>query len=85
MKPLFDDTDPKVEQFVIEGIRKRDAAQRFEMASSLTATCVNLAFRAIRRARPEMSYRDAELFFVEMNYGPDLARAIRKRLCEKNQ
>jgi hypothetical protein len=50
------------------------------MMRSLTEMAVRNSKRAIRRARPELTERERNLFFIELNYGRDLAEQVRAQL-----
>jgi hypothetical protein len=54
------------------------------MAFSLSATVITLARRAIRRSLGDASETEVGLRFVELNYGPDLAAALRRRLAKRD-
>jgi len=44
-----------------------------------------LARRAIRRANPRLSDRDADLIFVEKHYGQDVAEHLRQFLTQRTR
>jgi hypothetical protein len=56
---------------------KATVAQRIQMMRSLTKMAVRNSKRAIERARPEMTPRERDLFFIELNYGRELADRVR--------
>jgi hypothetical protein len=76
--PAFpSDTHPEVAELQIEMLGKATVAQRIQMMRSLTKMAVRNSKRAIERARPEMTPRERDLFFIELNYGRELADRVR--------
>jgi hypothetical protein len=55
-------------------------ARRLQLALSLSASVIELAYAGIRRRSPGISDEHARLQFVEIHYGPELAHAVRARL-----
>ncbi len=78
------DTDPEVVRLHTQLLRQATRAQRLEVALSLSAAVIALARSGIRRRSPALSEVDARLRFVEIHYGPELARAIRIRLSRSS-
>lgn len=76
------DTHPEVAELQVRLLREAGPARRFALASSLTRTVVHLSKQAIVKTRPELSERERELLFVELNYGPELASGVRATLEE---
>jgi hypothetical protein len=74
------DTHPEVAELQFEMLRQATMAQRIKMMRSLTQMAVRNSKRAIRRARPELSEQERALFFIELNYGGDLADQVRAQL-----
>jgi hypothetical protein len=52
------------------------------MALSLSAALIDIAYTGIRRRLAGISDVDAGLQFVEIQYGRELAQAVRARLSE---
>jgi hypothetical protein len=76
--PAFpSDTHPEVAELQIDMLCKATVAQRMQMMRSLTKMAVRNSKRAIERARPEMTPRERDLFFIELNYGRELADRVR--------
>jgi hypothetical protein len=75
------DTDPDVLRLQADLLRQATPARRVQLALSLSASVMQLAYAGIRRRLPGISDVDASLKFVEIHYGADLARAIRARLA----
>ena len=71
------DTHPEVAELQFDMLRKATVAQRMQMMRSLTEMAVRNSKRAISRARPELTERECALFFIELNYGGDLASQVR--------
>jgi hypothetical protein len=75
------DTDPDVVRLQADLLRQATPARRMQLALSLSASVMQLAYAGIRRRSPGISDLDARLQFVEIHYGVDIARAIRARLA----
>jgi len=52
------------------------------MALSLSAALIDIAYAGIRRRQAGISDADAGLQFVEVQYGRELAQAVRARISE---
>ena len=77
------DTDPSAERVQLELLRAATVAQRFARVRSLTQTTIELARRAIKRARPEADEIETMLLFVQYHYGSELADHVRRRVSER--
>jgi hypothetical protein len=76
------DTDPDVLRLQAELLRHATPARRLEMALSLSAALIDIAYAGIRRRQAGISDVDAGLRFVEIQYGRELAQAVRARMSE---
>jgi len=76
------DTDPDVLRLQAELLRQATPARRLEMALSLSAALIEIAYAGIRRRLAGISDVDAGLQFVEIQYGRELAQAVRARMSE---
>jgi hypothetical protein len=76
------DTDQDVVRLQTELLRQATPARRLEMALSLSAALIDIAYAGIRRRRAGISDVDAGLQFVEIQYGRELAQAVRARMSE---
>ena len=74
------DTHPDAEAVQIELLRRTSVSRRVAMVCSMTRLAVSSSRRACRRAHPELTERELDLLFVELNYGSDLAQRLRRRL-----
>ena len=77
------DTSVEAERVQIDLLRKAPVSRRLHLAWSLSATVISVARRALARAQPRASQQDLDLWFVELNYGPDLAAALRAELIRR--
>lgn len=77
------DTDPEAERVQIELLRRAGLPARVRLAASLTRTVVALARKAIRRSLGDVSEDEVAVRFVELHYGPELARGVARRLAER--
>lgn len=82
-RPQSRDTDPKVEQVQVALLRQASVARRFALVRSLSQSTVQLARRAIRRARPGADEQEVSLLFVEVHYGKQLADRVRAHLAKR--
>lgn len=81
MRAPLTDTDPEAARVHRELLRRASPAKRLALAISLSKTVIGLARRALRRGLiGEYAEEEAALRFVELNYGPELAAAVRARL-----
>ena len=82
MQTGLSDTDPDVVRLQAELLRQTTPARRLEMALSLSAALIDIAYAGIRRRQAGISDMDAGLQFVEIQYGRELAQAVRARMSE---
>ena len=82
--PLFRDTSPDAERALIDAMRCVPVGKRIATMVSLTRTAIELSRRAIRRANPGLDERGVGVRFVELHYGPELARGVARRLEERH-
>jgi hypothetical protein len=73
------DTDPDVLRLQADLLRQTSPSRRLEMALSLSAALIDIAYAGIRRRQAGITDADAGLRFVEIQYGSELAQAIRAR------
>ena len=83
MQTRLSDTDPDVLLMQAELLRQTTPARRLEVALSLSAAVIDIAYAGIRRRRAGISDVDAGLQFVEIHYGRELAQAVRARMSER--
>ncbi len=80
MRTQSSDTVRSAEQVQIDLQREKSVAQKLEQVSSLSGLVMALSRRAIARARKPSNEIEANLLFVELHYGEQLARRLRKYL-----
>lgn len=78
------DTDPDVGRMQVELLRSASPARRLRLAFSLSQTVIGLARRGLRRSIGHESDEEAGLRFVEVHYGADLARRVRRYVRERH-
>jgi hypothetical protein len=83
MLPRSPDTDPEAERVQLELLRRAGPGRRAGMALALSAQVITLARRALRRLHPDLSAEEADLLFVELNYGRELAADLRRHLAAR--
>jgi len=81
---MLSDTHPDAERVQIELIRKASIAERIAAMRSLTRMVTQLSRQAIADANPQAGPREVDLIWVELHYGPELARKVREYL-EQNE
>ena len=74
------DTHPDAERVQVRLFRRAGQFRRSEIASALTHRCIRQARNGIARARPDLSSKERNLFWVEIHYGKELARRVRAYL-----
>lgn len=80
-----DDTTRDADDVQMTLLRDASIARRLRLAFGLSATAINLAKRAIARAHPTASQDELDLVFVEVHYGPDIARQLRVALAHRRE
>ena len=70
------DTTLEAEAVQLEIIRAMEPSERARRALQLTSQVIRQAKEAIRRRHPEFTDREAQIKFIELHYGADLARAV---------
>jgi hypothetical protein len=71
------DTDPKIEAFLIDGYRKMSPSQKLARVSALTRAVQELALLDVRRRHPNADAREQALRVASRWLDPDLmARAF---------
>lgn len=76
----FSDTDRESLRVQVDLLRRATPSRRLQLAFSLSADVISLALAGIRRREPGATPTRAGLLFVETQYGPELASAVRARV-----
>ena len=63
---------------VIDLLRKKSVSEKFNQVRSLSRVLMRLSRRAINRARRTQNETEADLLFVELNYGKELAERVKR-------
>jgi hypothetical protein len=71
---LPNDTNPKVEAFIVDGYRRMSPAQKIARVTALTRTVQQLALVDIRRRHPTASAREQSLRLASRWLEPELMR-----------
>lgn len=74
------DTNPKVEDVLINLIRQKSIPERLAQTESLTSLVIRLSKRAIARNNIGKDKRELDLLFIKLHYGEELAGKVRKYL-----
>lgn len=80
----MNDTSPQAESVLIQLIRSKSPPDRLRDALLASNRVALQCKNAIRRRHPEFSEEEVSLMFIEVNYGPDLAKNVRDWLA-RNQ
>jgi hypothetical protein len=78
---MLSDTHPDAEKVQIDLLRKASGAQKIKQMRSLTSLVVGLSRRGIARANPNLDRHEADMLWVEQNYGKELATHLRTYLA----
>ena len=74
------DTPSSIVRVQIDLLRRAGPAKRAAIALAMTTAAIRISRRAIQRNHPDWSEQQVNLFWVELNYGPDLADRVRTYL-----
>ena len=74
------DTDAQTAAVHLDLLRRASTGRRLRLALSLSESVIGLSRRGIARGLPNASAEDIGLRFVELHYGAELAREVRRRL-----
>jgi len=77
------DTDPEAERVQLELLRAASPSRRLRLALSLSRTAMSLAHDGLARSLPGASPEEVGLRFVALNYGRELAEAVRADLAAR--
>jgi len=75
---MLSDTHPDAERVQIELARRSAPAEKVAQVCALSEMAVRLSRRAIARANPGLSQQEVDWKWVELNYGRELAEALRR-------
>jgi hypothetical protein len=78
------DTARSAERVLLDLQRKKSVTQKLDQVRSLSCLMMGLSRRAIARARRPSSEIEANLLFVELHYGAQLADRL-KQYLQKSQ
>lgn len=76
------DTAKAAEDLQVRLVRGASVARRLALACALSETTASLSRAAIARAHPAMDEREADLRFLRLHYGPEIADWVRSCLKE---
>jgi hypothetical protein len=72
--PLSSDTEPAIEQRLVEGWRRLTPAEKLRLVLRMNATVRHLALAGVRQRYPTASAREQFLRLAQVTLGPELAR-----------
>lgn len=79
------DTSYDAEHKQVELIRNSSIAKRISLMRSLSSTTLSLSRRGIKRARPDISEKEVDYFFILFHYGEKLAKNVSTYLERYNK
>ena len=79
------DTSPEALRVQLEGFRRMTAQERFDRMCRWFQEIRDMARNAIRRRHPDWSEDEVRLKFIELTYGPEVAREVRQFLQDRNR
>ena len=85
MKTQSIDTDVKSEKILIDLLREKSIAEKFDMVRSLSQSMIELSKRAIARANKGIDDDQVNIMFVELHYGRALAQGFKKQLEKRSE
>jgi hypothetical protein len=71
-------------QTQLNGFRRMSPLERVSRMCSWSQQIKNMSLNAIRRRHPEFSDDEIRLKFIELTYGTELARDVRRHLKERH-
>jgi len=74
---MISDTSPEAERVFIELWRQLTPGERVRRALHLSSMVMRMSRQALKRRRPDLSEREIDLWWVELNYGRELAHGLR--------
>ncbi|HEX3870192.1 MAG TPA: hypothetical protein VHV77_07150 [Pirellulales bacterium] len=72
------DTSAHVEIAQLDLLRKKSPTERLAIAIRLSQDVIAASKRAIARRHPELSQRERDYVYVELQYGKELADSLRQ-------
>ena len=75
--PHHSDTSAEAEAVQLKLIRQMPPSTRLEKALALSCEVIQLGKAAIRRRHPDFCEEEIRIKFIELNYGQELAEAVR--------
>jgi hypothetical protein len=78
------DTSTEALQKQMDGFRRMSPVERVSRMCLWSQQIKNMSLNAIRRRHPEFSDDEVRLKFIELTYGADLARDVRRHLKERS-
>jgi len=76
MKTQSADTNPIVEEKLINILRQTSIPKRLSKLYSLSSLAIQLSKRALARKNPQMSKQELDLLFVKLNYGEKFYKIV---------
>ncbi len=73
------DTPQRIMRTLVARARAMTEAQRLLLAARFSSDLMKLSLDGIRRANPQLNDRDAQLLFVGLHHGHQLADRLRRR------
>jgi hypothetical protein len=72
MKPLFDDTHPKIEKMLIEGYRKMSSQEKMQRICQLNQFAYNLVLSSVKEKYPNASEHEIKMRVASRSISPEL-------------
>lgn len=77
MRTQSTDTNPIIEEKLINLLRQCSVTERLSKVFSLSSFTLNLSKRALARKNPQMNKLELDLLFVKLNYSEDIYNKLR--------
>lgn len=78
MQTYTTDTSPEAEEVQLDLIRRLPPSERALKALRMTTRLIHECKAAIARNHPELTPQEIGIAFIELNYGRELAAAVRR-------
>ncbi len=77
MRTQLSDTNPFVEEKLINILRESSVSKKLSLAFSLSSLTKQLSYRALVRKNPDASEQEIDLLFVKLNYGEAISNKLK--------
>ncbi len=80
MRTQSTDTNPLVEEKLINILKESSIPKRLSILYSLSSFAIKLSKRALAKKNPKMSKQELDLLFIKINYGEKFYKVVNQFL-----